>query len=485
MSQPRVTANELQGALGAQPDGDPILVFVGPTTAGTVNQPAAFGRTKDLAAAFGYGPTVQAACHYIATYKRPAIIVKTAATVAATADTIVVSGITGTSVVTATAASSANDDYDLKFTIVNGGTIGVTGITYTESRDGGLTTSAVKALGVATTILPTNAGGVGFALGVGTLVAGDTATLRTHAPTWNSADIGAALAALAVTTYSWEIAHLVGPIDATTFAAIGTAWGSMPEKTWIGNTRVPNAGESEATYLAALNTIFSSLSTSFGCLCAGAAKIASGLDFNLYRRPVSHAVAAYAQSVSAEIDLAQIDLGALTGVQIRTTNGNVDEHDESANPGLDDARFTVLRTVDGEQGVFINNARIFSTTGSDFEFLQHRRVFNIFKRALRIYFQRRLSKPVVVNNETGFILEEEAVEIESGASSILADLLLNKPMASGGQYSLRDFVRVNRTDNLLSTKTMNVTAGMIPLAYPKVIIIDEGFYNPALQTVGG
>src|SRR6188768_3942502 len=122
MSQPKVIANELQGALGAQPDGDPIMVFVGPATAGPMNQPTAFGRTKDLIAAFGAGPTVQAACYFIATFGKPAIVVRSAATVAATADAIVATGVLGTSVVTASAAASANDDYDLKFTIVTGGT---------------------------------------------------------------------------------------------------------------------------------------------------------------------------------------------------------------------------------------------------------------------------------------------------------------------------------------------------------------------------
>jgi hypothetical protein len=143
----------------------------------------------------------------------------------------------------------------------------------------------------------------------------------------------------------------------------------------------------------------------------------------------------------------------------------------------------VLRTVDGEQGVFVNNPNLFSATGSDFQYLQHRRIMIIFKRALRIYFQRRLSKPIIVDSQTGFILESEALEIEQGANAVLKGLLLAKPKCSGGAYGLAKFVHINRTDNLLSTKTMNVQAGLIPLAYPKSIVIDEGFYNPALQII--
>jgi hypothetical protein len=64
-----------------------------------------------------------------------------------------------------------------------------------------------------------------------------------------------------------------------------------------------------------------------------------------------------------------------------------------------------------------------------------------------------------------------------------------KPMASGGGFSAGngrpggDFIRVLRTDNILSTKTITVQGAIVPLAYPKVINFDIGFRNPALQVV--
>lgn len=482
MSQPKVVANELQGALGAQGALDPYLVFVGPASAGPIALPAAFGRTKDLIASFGSGPTVQAAGYYISTYKRPAIMVRTTATVAASGTAVTTTG-TGSTVVTAQAASSADDDYELFVKIVNGGTIGVTGITYQESRDGGRTLGPVKALGTAVTLLVASAGGAGFAMTAASTVAGDTWSYRTSAPCWNSTDLGVALTALSLTTYSWEMAVICGPVDAAAFAVLGTSFAGMPEKAWLANTRMPLIGESEATYLTSLTGVFSALSTTVGCLCAGAAKTTSGIDFLQYKRPIVHSVGALAATLSEEIDLAQVDTGNLPGVRIRDANGNPDEHDESANPGLDDARFLALRTVDGEQGIFVNNPRIFSASGSDFEFLQHRRVMIIMKRAVRLYFQKVLSKPIVVSASTGFILESEAKSIEQGIDAILRSLLLAKPKASGGAFGQFKFVHINRTDNLLSTKTMNVQAGLIPLAYPKTIVIDEGFYNPALQII--
>jgi hypothetical protein len=56
-------------------------------------------------------------------------------------------------------------------------------------------------------------------------------------------------------------------------------------------------------------------------------------------------------------------------------------------------------------------------------------------------------------------------------------VLLQKPKASAS------LVTISRTDNLLSTKTLTVQATVTPLAYPKLINLNIGFRNPALQTV--
>jgi hypothetical protein len=484
MSQPNLQLTELDGALGVQPDGEPLLAFVGVSSIGPFNTPSSFARTKDVTANFGAGPLVEAACFYISVYKKPALLVRTAQTVAATNGTINISGVTGTSVVSITAATLANGNYDLYLKIVTGGTRGAAGITFQWSLDDGRTLEPLTALGVATSFAFPGAGGISFDFAAGTLLAGDVVRLRTTAPNWNSADLAAAMAALKVSIQSWDVVHVVGPLDGTTAAALNTAFASMTEKAWIGSFRVPNAAESEATYLAAAVTAFSSAATTYGALCFGAAKVTSGLSFRQYRQPAAYAVAARIASLSEEEDAAELDFGALQGVDIRDANGNIDEHDESANPGADDARFVTLRTWDGEgTNVYINNPRLFSSPGSDFEFFQHRRVMNLAKKALRIYMQRRLSKPIIVNAKTGFILESQAVEIEAGANAVLRAELLGKPKASAGAFGPFEFIKLSRTDNLLSTKTLTGQAGIVPLAYPKAILIDIGFRNPALQVL--
>ena len=480
---PSVQINELDGALGVQPSGASYFAIVGVSDSGPIATPAAFSRTQDVITNYGGGPLVEAACYFISAYDLPVLLVRATASVAATETTIVTSGITGTSVVTVGADTTANDDYEVAFRTVNGGTIGVAGITYQTTLDGGRSWSAVTALGTATSIVIPGSGGIGFALGTGTLAANDTASYRTIAPNWAAGDLTTALAALKTTTTAWDVASIVGPIDATAFAAIGTAFAGMPEKAWIGNTRIQTIGETESAYKTALDGIFGSLSTTFGMLCAASAKISSAVSGRSYKRPISFAVAPLAATVSPEVDISAIDVGNLPGVVIKDANGNPDEHDEFVNPNLDDSRFTVLRTWDGEQGVYTCNSRLFSSSGSDFQWFQHRRVMNLLKRTTRIYFQRRLSKPVKVDPKTGFILESEAVAMEAACNAAIRGVLMAKPMASGGAFGPFNFVKIDRTTNLLSGGKLLVSEGIVPLFYGKLILIDTGFVNPAVQAV--
>jgi len=471
MSVPVVTPNELDGALGVLPAGLKPIVIVGAADAGPLDTPASFARTKDVVANFVGGPLVEAAAYVIKNTGRPVVLVRTGNSVAATNETIDVTGVTGTSVVT-DSGTVANDDYELYFKVIAGGTVGTEGITYQESTDGGRTLSAVKALGTANSVV-IGGTGAGFDFAAGTLTAGAVVEMRCNAPQWNATELGTALQAAKASAIDWALVLIVGDIDATDFDTIGTEF-SSGNYTWVGSVRDPDPGETEAAYLSSLTTAFASKANNFGVVCAGAAKITSGLSFEQHRKPIATVVASLLSKVSEEIDIAAIDLGSLPGVAIRDVNGNADEHDEDINPGLDDARFTVLRTHKGYGGVYVNNPRIFSASGSDFEFAQHRRTINLAKVALTTYFKRRLSKPILVDKDTGYILESEALEIESGATAIMRAVLTAKPKASAVSFAL------SRLDNLLSTKTLNGQAGVTPLAYPKQISFDIGFTNPAL-----
>lgn len=483
MSQPQVTNTELDGALGILPfTAGAIFAVCGVCEKGPLDTPASFARITDLKSNFGDGPAVEAAAYFIEKYGRPVLFTRTGQTTvgAFPAGATTLQPGTGTSVVTADHIGTApHDDFEFYLKVIVGGTIGTTGITFQWSLDGGRTLSPVTALGTATSFVFPTSGGAQVDFAAGTLVADDTVTFRGNAPKWNTTEIASAIDAIFATIASWGILHVVGDLEAADFDVIDPKFtgGATSGKyhSWVGSMRMPTLGETEAAYKTALDAIMSAKATVHGEICAGAAKTISSVSGRQYRRPVAFSVAAFEQSVSEEINIADVNLKPVPGVSIRDANGNPDEHDESLNPGLDDSRFTVLRTWDEIQGVYVNRPRIFSAAGSDFDLHTKRRVLNLAHGALRSYFVRRLNKDILVDATSGFILESEALEIEAGARAAMRSVLLAKPKASGIAFTL------NRSDNILSTKTLAGSARVIPLAYPEAIELEVGFLNPALQ----
>jgi len=489
MTQPQVNMTELDGALGIlPPSSGALLAVVGTSSKGPVDTPAAYARVSDLVADFGLGPLVEAAAYAITKFGRPVLVVRTGDTTAGSLTSAVLTG-TGTASVSVAGSPAPIDDFQFYIIIVNGGILGTAGITFQWSMDGGRTLSEVTALGTALTFEFPDSGDpavdeveLTFGSAPQTLVAGDIITFRSTGPMWTAGEIGTALTALRKCAQLWSIVEIVGAMDATLFAAVETGVSGMPsygkDRMYIGHARMPNIAESEASYLTAVDTIYSALSTVYGSVSAGSCKLISGVSGRQYRRPPSWWAAPAHAVRSEEINLANVKVGRMDGVIITDSNGNPDDHDESTNPGLDDARFLTLRTWEGRPGVYINRPRILSTPTSDYQLIPHRRIINLAKTIVRSYLEERVNEEILVDSATGYILEEEALEIEAAATAQLRGALLSKPKASAVSFA------VSRTDNLLSTKTMNCTCRVVPLAYPEFIEVEIGFENPALQARG-
>jgi hypothetical protein len=491
MTQPSVNITELDGALGVLPPStSTMLALYGVSTAGTAATPQAFGTVTALKAALGGGPLVEAAAHYLERYGNPVLCVKASDLIDGTFpgapspfDAVNFVG-TGTSVATIKAGSTSDNAYEVRVDFVTGGTRGSAGITYRISLDGGRTYGKTLALGTGVEFV-VGTTGITVALAAGTLVAGDYLTFAAYAPSPDPTVVEDDLAALGNSAQPWSVLHYVGPVDTTLAgyldAFMDTVRAAHKPRMWVANTAVPVMSndlttEDEATYSTALETEFSAYETTYGCICAGDVRFRSSLNGGSHRRPVSFLVAAREASVSDEINIADVNLGPFPSATITDSAGNPQSHDESIYPGLDDLRFCVLRSWPGLNGVYVNRPRLFSGETSDFQLMPHRRVMNLAHTALYAYFVRRLNAPILVNRTTGYILESVAKEIEAGAEAALRTVLGARPKASGWSVAL------SRTDNILSTKTLTVTARIIPLGYAETIDIELGFSNPALVT---
>lgn len=473
---PQVVFNQIDGALGTAPANARTLVAVGYSEKGTLS-PVMFARARDVVAEFGSGAMVDAACYAIEWYGLPVICQRAAQGTAGSVSALVVTGVTGTSVVTVDATyTTIHSSHEIKVLIVTGGTRGTAGIVYRYSLDGGSSWSDDLALGVAQDI--TIAGVAKFLLGTGTLIAGDSWTASSIGAVPSTTTMGTALDTLAASAYPWDVALIACPMDAAMFDAVEAKFsGALVTlgkwRHWVGNTRQPTAGETETAYRTALSTIFSSKATIFGTLCAGDAWTFTSVFGRTDIRPIATAYAARLASVERHRNIASLKLGPLPGVTIRDSNGNRGRHDEMIDPGLDDLRFVTLRSWDGYAGAFVTRPRIFSNPSSDFRLAPHRRVLNLAVETASRYFTGILNGEILCSAKTGYILEAEALGIERGARRAVADAILSAPMASGVNLT------ISRTDNILAGADLNAEIEVIPLGYPESIKIRIGFRNPA------
>ncbi|MBX3218917.1 MAG: hypothetical protein KF795_00275 [Labilithrix sp.] len=472
---PSVSIFKSDGNTGVvKPSADGILAIIAPSQHGTPNQPGAFAR-RDLALAeHGFGPLVEVAAYHMDVAGKPVVLIRSAASTAATAGTVTT---TGGGTATHTVATPANilDDFDILITYGNGGTQGVAGITYTTSLDGGLTNSPFQALGTATSLTIPNSG-VTVDVGAGTILPGQKVSFSTKGPRSTNADLVDALEALRTYGGAWSDLLVVAEADATMVATLDL-WLSAREaegkfKTFVANA-VPRdaATQTEAQYATAMTAAFGSASSIRGCVCADQGYVVSSLRGIRMRRPVSIGFAARGMASDISRDAAFVADGPIAGYQIADDRGNPLFHDEALYPGLDDLRLTTLRSFHGREGTFITNPLLLSPSGSDYVFWQHARVMN---KACDIAFQlltNRLSQGVRKDRATGFILEEDAQEIEA-----LVQAELDKQLVTPGRVSGAVFL-LSRTDDLSSNAgaVLNAEIQVSALAYVKRFAVTSKF----------
>lgn len=185
------------------------------------------------------------------------------------------------------------------------------------------------------------------------------------------------------------------------------------------------------------------------------------------KNPLAWHATARASAVELGRDLAATVDGPLTGVSAA-------DHDEAAHGGAcDTANVTTARTFPRHAGVYLTNARILKASGSDFEFWQHRRVMNAACAAADDALFTLLSSSVQVDTATGHITESAATAVEAVCQSAINDRV--------GKYVSGTSVTVDRTTNVLSTKSISIAVSIVPLGYLKAITVEIGFSNPAFS----
>lgn len=475
---PNATVTKNDGGTGVvRPGAKGICAIIAPSSAGTVNQPTAYTKPSLAVNDLGYGMLPDFGSYVMVVSGNPVVLVKGTASIAGVYGTVAHTG-AGTSVATAT-VGTPNDDYNARIRFILPGTIGTAGITYVYSLDGGLTESAVQALGTATSIVIPNSG-VTFSLAAGTILAGQLESVVCTGPRMSTSDVSAALDALRTSSQPWEMVLLAGhDCVAATITLIDT-WLAAREtegryRAFVANTVFRTPAQTEAQYATALDTALTPSATIRGAVGADGGDCVSTIPGRAItqKRPTALALTGRLMAINYGVDAAYVSLGPVAGFALGDSKGNPNNHDENLYPGLDALRFATLRTFDRKSGTFITNPNVLSTQGSDFVWMQHVRTMN---RACEIAYDvlsQQLSRGVNKSPRGGpngevFIAEEDAQRIEALVNQALSELR--------GQVSDLRF-ELSRTDNIGSNGpvTLNGAVKIAALSYVKQFNTNASF----------
>lgn len=173
--------------------GSSYCVVVGCVATNADTTVRVFNSTKALYAQHGYAPAVDYAALHIEGTKKPVIFVGLPVVTAGVVGQNDASGVVGTSVITVT--GTPLEEVDAIVTVKTAGTVGVTGIKFALSLDGGFTEKTFS-LGASTSLLIPYVG-LTLHFAAGTLLADDVYTFTSTAPMYDTAGLTAARVALA------------------------------------------------------------------------------------------------------------------------------------------------------------------------------------------------------------------------------------------------------------------------------------------------
>lgn len=496
MSQQGVNIDIQDGGLGQSPPGQGnIEMVVGASSAGTPYRPVTSSNPADFVAAGGYGPSIRLAAFVTKQTGNQVTWVKAPTDIAGSSTAVYSkSGNTQTSAITL--SGSPNDDYYLVIRPAVGGTIGVNGCQIWISLDGGATFAYKVNLQTASTITTgsdfTTYTGLTISFGAGTLIALQDVYAVCTAPRWAATGIQSAIqAAAAIKAIEFEdiiVAGVSTPADAiafdgymTTLANSSKRWSALlcsaRDATWGGAST-----ETQADWITALETDWANVESEYVGVAAGYYRFIDPFTGSQLRSSLLFGASATDSAVGIEIDLGQVSLGSIKNLVLPTAqdpfaNGEFFYHDESQNAGLDAARFLSAWLLVGFPGVYIKNPNLMAAPGSDFNWLQHRHVINAAAHVAYVYWTKQLSSPVRVSKKTGFILPQDRNRLQSGCQAQLNNVLVSPGKVSDATCT------VSATDNILSTSTLTVMIGVIPLGYLKSVDVAITFLNPAIVVV--
>jgi Protein of unknown function (DUF2586) len=445
---------------------------MGASSAGTVAAIVSCTRRQQAVDAFGEGPLVEQICDVLAKAGGPVLGMRLTGGVAGVASAVTKTAV-GSSTGTITVAGAPYDAYEVQVRIRVTGTVATGAFDY--SLDDGRTRSEQLTIpSGGTYAIPRSNLTLTFVPGAGPVFfeSGDLHEIECTAPYFSTTNLGVGFDAIEASVERFDFIGLAGrPADgtagATVFGTLSTRLAALAVlERYVGAFMDGGIGTD-----AAVKAAFSAVTDSRICVAYGTVDMASSKAFAGWGTPKLPAVNAFvsrAAGVVISTDLARVADGSLTGVVEIS-------HDEYMDETLDAFKISTTRTWPNRDGMFLTNANMKSGAGSDFAYWQHRRCMDVACSTVSAQQQLKIGASVDTNAD-GTIREQDALRWEAEIEDALRDVLTRPKNAEGTGGHVSDVAySIDRTVNILSTKTVVSTVGIRPRGYAKFFTTEIGF----------
>ena len=471
MAIPEVTISIQDYALGLTPAAEDLVQAVfGVCSSGTAATPTLITNVSTLRTTFGYGPAVEAAALALQIGGGPIVFSRVTGSVVGVWSAVTASG--GGPAVTLT--GTPFDSYELRVEVTTGGAVG-TAIVRVSLDGGSVYQSGIVT--AATVVL--NGTGTTLNFAAGTYVAAEVYSATAQEPYFGSSDLNTAIDALTASTLTVGSMHIVGAAQGATAqnkadaskviaAATGAKLAAMSTSSFRYTFAVIDTPNVAIANLTASTAYGPSYVDSRILVAFGTPRITSATDGRLALRSAAWTIAARCTRAPVGEDLGRVASGPCAEVQLLSS-----ADDARVDPAADTARFATLRTHIGLSGIYITQGLMMSATGSDFRYVQARRVIDKACATTRSRLLRYLNSSVRVN-ANGTIDEVDARNIESDVTTTLRDALVGPGDATAATAT------IDRTTNVVATSKIVVRVRVTPRGYLKTIEAEIAFQNPAV-----
>jgi len=483
-----VSESIADGGLGIIAAGLTSLHLVlGTGSLGTANTLYQFSSVLDIQSIAGAGPGPEAAAFELASPNSggSVLYMPINASVAGVAGSVTPTRVASSNGTVTVSVNTPNDIYSVIVTVASTGTGQlVTGgnVQVTVSLDGGNTASQATFVPSSGTFVLTGTGiTLAFSVSATTFDFGDKFAFTCQAPFYGTTDVNNACTALGNNAQLWNFAHFVGYPTAGNSSANATSSASIAAAIQSNFSTFANNGRYARWLLdlppsadTDLQTAFLNFTDTRGRGVAGTDVLNSALSGRKFSRSHAWPDSGRWGGVRPSISAGQFNLGGLPGII------SLNRDERTATTKLFDSRFGVSLTYIGQVGFYSDVGKTFAPLGSDFVLFMNGRVMDVCCTAARSALFFYLNSAVRVNTTgtvgqpggPGSILEQDARGIEKFVEAFIR--------AVAGPEITDLTVKVNRSDNILSTGLLRVQIRVTPFGYVQSISADLGFQNPAL-----